>query len=211
MKWLIFFIPLMVLGGSLSELDREYVDKMKAQYTEEWDYYLTDEQKRGIIEYMEKSAIYDLSWSTGAALLVESRGIKDRVNINYTTNKNGKDRVSSFDCGKFGSNTYYYLKDNGVKNPTMMDQINACHDLNHDVSKSYYRFINTHRRAMEIKDIKKLKGTKEYWWRIWTFYNTGTYWRLKGMYYLRMIAAVEVLKEKVELKGGVFTFWEESK
>lgn len=209
MKMLLMLVlPMLLFSVELSKQNREKVDKFKKQFITEWDYHLDDEQKDLIIKYMEKAREKDLAWSAGGALLVESRGIKDRVNINYRETKKGTRVVSSFDCGKFGSNTYYHLKDSGIKKPTLMDQINACYEFNHDNDKSYQRFLTTIDKALEYDEIQQLEGTREYWWRIWTYYNTGSYSRLKGDYYLRMIAAIETLKIRVILKGEKYALLE---
>lgn len=200
-RTLLLLVTLVTLGFSLSKNDEAKVEKFERQYSLEWDKYMSQEAKDRIKEYMLRADYFDLGYTAGGVMVLESRGYKNRINFNYNDGV-----VTSIDCGIMGSNTYYYLKFKGIKNPTMSEQVYICSELDRDERKSFLHFLNTIDHAKNINAIKKLKGTKEYYRRIWGFYNTGNYKGYSNDYHLRMIGAIRMLKKKLDIT--VDHFWE---
>ena len=190
------FFTTMLFG--LSTTEQEYVDNRIEIYELEWDTFLDDQHKQKVIKSHYMGNFFDLGWTAAAVTFLESRGVKDRANANVVNNE-----LASLDCGTMGSNTYYYLKYKGVENPTIYQQVDACYDLNHNPYKSFLHFLNVVTDAMDNRSIQKLKGSPRYWHYVWNYYNTGSSTRLKGKYYLNMIAAIKMLKKKIILSRDI--------
>lgn len=200
MKWvLLLLLPVMMLA-ELTTSERDRVNYYEDLYEHDWDKFLGDSEKSRVLRFMSRANTLGLAWTAGGALMVETRAHTDRLGINYR-----KGKVNSLDCGVFGSNTYYYLRYEGIEKPTLMQQIEACTKLNQEEDESYKHFVTTYTTGMRFTSIQKLKGTKEYYRRLWSYYNTGNPYRYKGGYYLRMIAAVNVLQRKISKKDIIST------
>ncbi len=195
MKILLIMLLLVTTGFSLTEKELSYVKQQIEIYELEWDNTLDQEFKNNIILNGYKGSFFDLGWSAAAITFIESRGVKNRANANIS-----RYNVQSFDCGMMGSNTYYYLKYKGYSDPTLYEQIEACHTLNHNPNKSFLHFLNVMDDAMDRRFIKRLKGTTRYWHYIWNYYNTGSPNKLKGKYYLKIIAVIRMLKTKISIR-----------
>ena len=200
MKNLILLLLLVTTSFSLTTKESEYVKEQMEIYELEWDNTLSQEYKNNIILNGYKGSFFDLGWTAAAVTFIESRGVKNRANANV-----GRYNVQSFDCGVMGSNTYYYLKYQGQNNINLYDQIEACHTLNHNPNKSFLHFLNVIEDAMDHKFISKLKHTNRYWHYVWNYYNTGSATKLKGKYYLKIIAVIRVLKKKIKIEEDILS------
>lgn len=198
MKKLMLLLLLVTTSFSLTNKEVEYIKEQMEIFELEWDNTLEQEYKNNIILNGYKGSFFDLGWTASAVTFIESRGVKNRANANVS-----RYNVQSFDCGMMGSNTYYYLKYKGYNNISLYEQIEACHTLNHNPNKSFLHFLNVIEDAMDNRFIKRLKGTGRYWHYIWNYYNTGSATKLKGKYYLKIIAAIRVLKKKIKIEEDV--------
>ena len=198
MKHILLLLLLVNLVFGLTNKEKEYIEERMETFELEWDRLLGQEYKNAIIKNFYKGRFFDLEWTAAAVTFIESRGVKNRANANVVNND-----LSSLDCGIMGSNTYYYLKYKGVEKPTLYQQVDACYELNHNPYKSFLHFLNVMTDAMESRDIKKLKGSGRYWHYVWNYYNTGSTTTLKGTYYLDIVAAIKVLKKKIDIVNDI--------
>lgn len=193
MKKVLFVLLVMVTAVfGLSEKNEKYVSDLVIKYKAEWKI-MTPESKEIIHDMYYKGDVFGLGYTAGSITFIETRGYPNRINTNISS----KGKVLSYDCGYMGTNTYYYLKRQNIK-PTQINQMEACLELNTYPIKSFINFLDTiedGKKFKHIKDLKRKGLTKSYYRHLWNFYNTGDPDDLKGNYYLKMIAAIRVLKQ----------------